>query len=163
MEPSEPSLHRLTTEQPNPATAFIDTLPTIDVLRLMNDEDRRVPEAVGQELPAIADAVDGIAARLRTGGHLFYVGAGTSGRLGILDAAECPPTFSTPPTLVQALIAGGPSAVTRSAEGAEDDADGGARDIRNAGASASDAVVGLSASGRAPYVLGALDAARFSG
>ena len=163
MQPTEPALHRLTTEQPNPATAFIDTLPTAEVLRLMNAEDQRVPDAVAQVLPAITEAVDGIAARLATGGRLFYVGAGTSGRLGILDAAECPPTFSTPPTMVQALIAGGPSAMTHSIEGAEDDAEAGARDVRQAGVAAGDAVVGLSASGRAPYVLGALDAARAVG
>lgn len=129
----------------------------------MSNEDRRAAEAVNEQAPAIAAAVEMITARLQCGGRLLYVGAGTSGRLGALDAAECPPTFGTPPDLVQALIAGGPAALTRAIEGAEDDAAAGRRDLLAAGITAADAVVGLSASGRAPYVLGALDAARAFG
>lgn len=160
MQPTEPSLHSLTTEQVNPASAAIDTFSALGIVELMNEEDRRVPDAVATQLPIIAAAVDRIVDRLAAGGRLYYVGAGTSGRLGALDAAECPPTFRTPPDLVQALIAGGPTALTRSVEGAEDDEQGGRRDLLAAGASGGDAVVGLSASGRAPYVLGALAAAR---
>ena len=163
MEPAEPSLHGLTTEQPNPASADLDRRSALEIVRLMPEEDRRVPEAVGRQLPAIAAAVEAIVARLAAGGHLFYVGAGTSGRLGVLDAAECPPTFSTAPELVQGIIAGGPAALVRSIEGAEDDAEAGRRDLLTAGMGAADAVVGLSASGRAPYVLGALAAARAAG
>jgi N-acetylmuramic acid 6-phosphate etherase len=160
MDPLGPSLQQLTTEQANPASAAIDTLSALEIVTLMNAEDRRVPTAVDSQLPAIAAAVDVITARLQAGGRLFYVGAGTSGRLGALDAAECPPTFNTPPELVQALIAGGPPALTRAVEGAEDDTDAGRRDLLAAGLAAGDAVVGVSASGRAPYVLGALAAAR---
>lgn len=160
MQPAEPSLRQLATEQANPASAALDTLSALEIVRLMNAEDAHVPEAVGRELPAVAAAVEVITGRLRAGGHLFYVGAGTSGRLGTLDAAECPPTFSTPPELVQALIAGGPQALTHAVEGAEDDPAAGRRDLQAAGVSGADAVVGISASGRAPYVLGALDLAR---
>lgn len=156
MEPSEPLLQDLTTEQSNPASTAIDMLSALAIVRLMNVEDRVVPEAVSKELPVIAAAVDAISARMQAGGHLFYIGAGTSGRLGTLDAAECPPTFSTPPELVQALIAGGATALTHAVEGAEDDAAAGRRDLLAAGLGAGDAVVGISASGRAPYVLGAL-------
>lgn len=160
MYPVEPSLQQLSTEQVNPASAAIDTLSALEIVTLMNAEDRHVPEAVGSHLPAVAAAVDVITTRLRAGGRLFYIGAGTSGRLGALDAAECPPTFNTAPALVRALIAGGPTALTRAVEGAEDDADAGRRDLLAAGLAAGDAVVGISASGRAPYVLGALAAAR---
>jgi N-acetylmuramic acid 6-phosphate etherase len=160
MDPLGPSLQRLTTEQANPASAAIDSLSALEIVKLMNADDQRVPAAVGSQLPAIAAAVDVITARLQAGGRLFYVGAGTSGRLGTLDAAECPPTFNTPPELVQALIAGGPLALTRAVEGAEDDTDAGRRDLLAADLGGGDAVVGISASGRAPYVLGALAAAR---
>jgi N-acetylmuramic acid 6-phosphate etherase len=160
MQPVEPGLQQLTTEQVNPATAAIDTLSALAIVRLMNEEDQAVPEAVRRQLPVIAEAVEAISARLQAGGRLFYVGAGTSGRLGALDAAECPPTFSTPPDQVQALIAGGPTALTRAVEGAEDDSAAGRHDLLGAGATGADAIVGLSASGRAPYVLGALAAAR---
>lgn len=158
--PAEPSLQQLATEQANPASSTLDTLSALGIVRLMNAEDAAIPEAVRRELPAIAAAVEVVTARLRAGGRLFYVGAGTSGRLGALDASECPPTFDTPPAMVQALIAGGPAALTHAVEGAEDDPEAGRRDLLAAGAGAGDAVVGISASGRAPYVLGALDLAR---
>ncbi|HEY8744758.1 MAG TPA: N-acetylmuramic acid 6-phosphate etherase [Chloroflexota bacterium] len=160
---AEPNLQGLSTEHANPASAMLDSLSALEIVRLMNAEDRLVPDAVASQLPVIAAAVDVITVRLRDGGRLFYVGAGTSGRLGALDAAECPPTFGTPPDLVQALIAGGPAALTRAVEGAEDDADAGRRDLLAARAGSGDVVVGLSASGRAPYVLGALAAARHLG
>lgn len=128
----------------------------------MHAEDRRMVDAIEPVLPEVARAITLIAERLRRGGHLLYVGAGTSGRLGVLDASECPPTFSTPPSLVRGIIAGGPDALTRAVEGAEDDRDGGYGELR-ATATPDDTVVGLSASGRAPYVLGALIAAREAG
>src|SRR3974390_3117524 len=112
---------RLLTEQPNPATADIDAVPTGEMLRIINSEDRKVAEAVAAEIPAIARAVDAIVAALEAGGRLFYIGAGTSGRLGVLDASECPPTFSVPPALVQGIIAGGEPALTRSSEAAAGD------------------------------------------
>lgn len=156
-------LQHLATEQSNPRSAALDTLSSLEIVQVMNAEDQQVAAAVHSQLPAVAAAVEAITARLQGGGRLFYIGAGTSGRLGALDAAECPPTFGTPPELVQALIAGGPSALTQAIEGAEDDADAGRRDLLAAGVGAQDAVVGLSASGRAPYVLGALAAARIAG
>ncbi|MBZ0301193.1 MAG: N-acetylmuramic acid 6-phosphate etherase, partial [Anaerolineae bacterium] len=139
------------TEQRNPKSMGIDQRPTLDILQIMNDEDATVPGAVRQALPAIAQAVDLAADRLRGGGRLFYVGAGTSGRLGILDAAECVPTFSVPPELVQGLIAGGEAAVMHSIEGAEDSAEGGRRDLMAHDLTAQDVVVGIAASGRTPY------------
>ncbi len=148
------------TEQPNPNTRQIDQLPTLDALRLINAEDATVAAAVEAALPDIAQAVDAIAERLRAGGRLIYVGAGTSGRLGVLDAVECVPTFGTPPELVQGLIAGGLPALTQAAEGAEDDRTAGHDELLALAVSAADAVVGIAASGRTPYVLGALDAAR---
>lgn len=148
------------TEQPNPRTRHIDRLPTLDALRLINAEDATVATAVEKALPEIARAVDAIAERLRAGGRLIYVGAGTSGRLGVLDAVECVPTFGTPPDLVQALIAGGIPALTQAAEGAEDDRAVGHDELLALDATRADAVVGIAASGRTPYVLGALDAAR---
>jgi|DewCreStandDraft_1066081.scaffolds.fasta_scaffold00391_10 N-acetylmuramic acid 6-phosphate etherase len=153
----------LLTEQRNPRTMELDRLSVLELLQVMNEEDRRVPEAVGRVLPAIARAVEGITARLRQGGRLLYFGAGTSGRLGILDAAECLPTFNAPPEQVRGFIAGGPAALTRPIEGAEDDAQAGAADVHAAAVSAQDVVVGLTASGRTPYVLGALQAARERG
>lgn len=153
-------LKRLATEERNERTVEIDCLPTIEVLRLINDEDKKVAFAVEAELPSIARAVDGIADRLAKGGRLFYVGAGTSGRLGFVDASECPPTFGVDPSLVQAIIAGGEKAISHSSEGAEDDAGQGERDIIGRGVNAHDAVVGIAASGRTPYVIGALEAAR---
>ena len=159
MIPTDPrtlSTEALTTEAINPALADIDALDTETRLRLMNAEDATVAAAVGLEIPSIARAVQRAAASLRAGGRLLYVGAGTSGRLGILDAAECPPTFGVAPTVVQGLIAGGEGAMFRAVEGAEDDPDLGAAAIIEADVSEKDTVVGISASGQAPFVLGAL-------
>lgn len=138
-------------------------LPTLEAVRFMNQADHTVASAVEAVLPHIAEAVDLIVARLSQGGRLFYVGAGTSGRLGVLDAAECPPTFSTDPELVQALIAGGSAAIFRAQEGAEDNRLQGGADLNAAGASRRDVVVGISASGNTPYVLGALEWAQSAG
>src|SRR5438552_16802060 len=148
------------TEQENPRTAQISSLPTIEILRLMNEEDARVAEAIAQVLPEIARAVDGIVARLRTGGRLFYTGTGTSGRLGVLDAAECPPTFGVSPELVQAVIAGGYEACYRAVEASEDDAEAGGRDLKSREFTKGDVLVGIAASGRTPYTVGALSYAR---
>lgn len=145
------------TEQSNPNTDHIDQLDTLAMLRVMNDEDQTVAQAVQYALPHIAKAVDAITQRLEQGGRLIYIGAGTSGRLGILDAVECVPTFSTPPELVQGIIAGGERAIMRAVEGAEDDPDGGRSDLMQRQLTADDAVVGIAASGRTPYVIGALD------
>ncbi|MCX7805753.1 MAG: N-acetylmuramic acid 6-phosphate etherase [Planctomycetota bacterium] len=153
-------LDRLETEQPNPASAAIDRASIPEILRAINGEDAKVPGAVREAIPAIARAVETITARLKSGGRLFYVGAGTSGRLGVVDASEMPPTYGTDPSLVQAVIAGGPEAVFRSMEGAEDDYGAGRRDLAARGVGPRDAVLGLSASGRARYVAGALDLAR---
>ncbi len=151
------------TEANNPATIEIDAVSTLEMVQRINAQDMLVAPAVAQELPLIADAIDGVVARLRMGGRLIYIGAGTSGRLGVLDAAEMPPTFGTSPELVRGLIAGGYAALTNSIEGAEDDEAQGQREIENLGITASDAVVGLTASGRTPYVIGALRAARSVG
>jgi N-acetylmuramic acid 6-phosphate etherase len=156
-------LDRLTTEARNPRSEGLDRLDTLDMVRLINAEDATVAEAVGRAAPEIAQAIDGIAERMARGGRLVYAGAGTSGRLGVLDAAECPPTFNADPGQVIGLIAGGPSALTTAVEGAEDDAEDGAAAIRAVGPTADDVVVGITASGRAPWVLGALDAARRAG
>ena len=153
-------LSRLTTEARNPRSRNIDALSTLDMLRLINEEDQSVALAVKDILPDVARAVDLIASRLAKGGRLFYMGAGTSGRLGILDAVECPPTYGTPPELVQGLIAGGNPAVFRAREGAEDDPALGERDLREGGFSCGDVLVGIAASGRTPYVLGGLKYAR---
>lgn len=153
----------LLTEQRNPASADLDRMSTREAVRLMNDEDRKVAEAVGDVAGEIAKAVDLIVAGLSRGGRMFYVGAGTSGRLGVLDASECPPTFGTDPDLVQGIIAGGLPALTRSQEGAEDDREKGAEEIRERAVDGSDTVVGIAASGVTPYVHGALAAARSSG
>lgn len=148
--------HDLITEAPNPASAGIDALSTPDMLRLINAADREVVPAVEREIPNISRAVDAIVERIERGGRLFYIGAGTSGRLGVLDASECPPTFNTPPELVQAIIAGGDRALRHSVEKAEDDPEQGKRDLQEKGFNARDALVGIAASGRTPYVLGAL-------
>ncbi|HLJ58557.1 MAG TPA: N-acetylmuramic acid 6-phosphate etherase [bacterium] len=148
------------TEMINERTRSLDLLPVIEQARLMNEEDRRVPDAVAATLPQIAAAVERIANALRRGGRLVYAGAGTSGRLAVLDAAECPPTFGTPPDLVQAVIAGGPDALLRAAEGAEDDAPAGAREMDARRIGPADAVVGVAASGETPFVLGAVRRAR---
>src|SRR5512139_3388290 len=149
-------LATLVTERRNPRSRRLDRLDTPGVLRLMNREDQRVPRAVAREIPRIAKAVDLIVGRLERGGRLFYVGAGTSGRLGVLDAAECPPTFGTPRTRVQGIIAGGRRALVRSIEGAEDDAVAAAAALRKKRLSERDVVVGIMASRRTPYAIGAL-------
>lgn len=156
-------MRHLITEQGNPRSRGLDQKRSLEVVRLLNREDARVAEAVRRELPKIARAVDAIAKSLRAGGRLFYVGAGTSGRLAVLDAAECPPTFGTPPKMVQALIAGGKRAVLHAVEGAEDSAANGARDLAKAGMKRGDVVVGIAASGTTPYVLGAMRFARQKG
>jgi N-acetylmuramic acid 6-phosphate etherase len=153
-------LESLLTEQTNPASASIDALPIEEALRIINAEDRTVAEAVGREIPAIARAVEVIVNAFRKGGRLFYIGAGTSGRLGVLDAAECPPTFGVPAGMVHGIIAGGEQALARATEASEDDAAAGARDLMEQGFRAGDILAGLSASGRTPYVLGAVEAAR---
>lgn len=151
------------TEQINPNTQHIDRLSTLEMVRLINNEDRLVAGVVADTLPQIAAAIDAITARLREGGRLIYVGAGTSGRLGILDASECVPTFSVPAETIQGVIAGGEIAVTQSVEGAEDDRDAAQVDLAGVQVSARDAVVGIAASGRTPYVLAAVAYARAQG
>jgi N-acetylmuramic acid 6-phosphate etherase len=151
------------TEQRNSRSRGLDRRSTLDILRVINREDSTVAGSVRRELPHIARAVDAIAKSLERGGTLFYIGAGTSGRLGVLDAAECPPTFGTPAGMVRALIAGGDRALRHPIEGAEDSAANGARDLRRAGLSARDVVVGIAASGSTAYVLGALAFARQKG
>ncbi len=156
-------LSQLETEGINPATAAIDCLSPLEIVRVMNAEDAKVAAAVERELPRIATAIEEIAGRLRRGGRLIYVGAGTSGRLGVLDASECPPTFGTPPGLVVGCIAGGPSALTNAVEEVEDSADVGRSDAARLAITDADAVVGIAASGRTPYVLGAIDHAAAQG
>jgi N-acetylmuramic acid 6-phosphate etherase len=148
------------TEQENPRTRELSRLPTAEVVRLMNEEDAGVAAAVGRVLPDVARAVEGVVERLKSGGRLFYVGTGTSGRLGVLDASECPPTFGVPPELVQGIIAGGYEALYRAVEASEDDRDAGARDAEARGVGARDALVGIAASGRTPYTVGAVEFAR---
>jgi len=147
------------TEQRNPRTADIDQLSTIEILRVMNTEDAGVASAVREALPAIAEAVDVVVERLRSGGTLIYAGAGTSGRLAMLDAVELVPTFGTSPDLVRVLIAGGKPALTRAIEGAEDNREAGRAELRALGVTGRDVVVGLAASGFTPYVVGVLEAA----
>jgi N-acetylmuramic acid 6-phosphate etherase len=151
------------TESINPATAAIDTLSSLEIVRLINQEDARVASAVQAELAHIARAVDIIVERLESGGRLFYFGAGTSGRLGVLDASELAPTYSTPPGLVQAFIAGGDGALRQAVEAAEDDAAGGRQAADEAGVGEGDVVVGITASGGAPWVLGAVEVAHQRG
>lgn len=148
------------TEQENPLTADIGSLPAPEIVQLMNDEDALVAAAVSATLSEVARAIDGIVARLSTGGRLFYIGTGTSGRLGVLDAAECPPTFGISPELVQGIIAGGYEACHRAVEASEDDADAGKTDLETRGFTAKDALVGIAASGRTPYTVGAVEYAR---
>ncbi|MBB5065671.1 N-acetylmuramic acid 6-phosphate etherase [Granulicella mallensis] len=154
--PDQPILGALLTEARNPATEHLDELPTLAMLEVINDEDAKVAGAVRAELPQIARAIDEIAARFGRGGRLFYIGAGTSGRLGVLDASECPPTFSVSADLVQGLIAGGDSALRLSSEHSEDSPEEGARDLAAAKFAQDDTLVGIAASGRTPYVLGAI-------
>jgi N-acetylmuramic acid 6-phosphate etherase len=158
---TEPSGQQTTpeTERLNERTANIDQMSALDIARLMNDEDATVATAVRQELPQIARAIEAIANRLRRGGRLIYLGAGTSGRLGVLDASECPPTFSTPPDLVIGRIAGGDEALRHSIENAEDSEELGRAEIDDLMVKEADAVVGIAASGRTPFVLAAMEAA----
>ncbi len=151
------------TETINPRTRDVDRVTTLEMIRLIADEDARVAPAVAAEAEQIARAIDAIAECLQRGGRLIYIGAGTSGRLGVLDAAEIPPTFGVPPGCVIALIAGGARAVTESIEGAEDDMDGGAREIARVNVTADDVVVGIAASGATPYVIGGMEEAKRRG
>lgn len=153
-------LKKIATEQRNPNTMNIDTLSTLDMIRLINQEDHRVAEAVSLVTDKIAQAVDLIADRLAKGGRLIYCGAGTSGRLGILDAVECPPTYSTDPEMVQCLMAGGYGAIFKAVEGAEDSKELGIQDMKNVSFQPGDVLVGIAASGRTPYVLGCMEYAR---
>ncbi|MBL1110206.1 N-acetylmuramic acid 6-phosphate etherase [Streptomyces sp. 5-8] len=156
-------LASLTTEAFRPELADIDRLPTLDIARLMNGEDAGVPAAVAAQLPRIAAAVDAVAERMGRGGRLVYAGAGTAGRLGVLDASECPPTFNTDPEQVVGLIAGGPAAMVTSVEGAEDSGELARRDLDALKLGPDDTVVGVSASGRTPYAVGAVRHARALG
>ncbi|MFJ2928661.1 N-acetylmuramic acid 6-phosphate etherase [Streptomyces massasporeus] len=156
-------LESLTTEAFRPELADIDRLPTLDIARLMNGEDATVAGAVAARLPQIAAAIDAVAERMTRGGRLVYAGAGTAGRLGILDASECPPTFNTDPSRVVGLIAGGPDAVVTSVEGAEDSRDLARADLEALALTPDDTVVGISASGRTPYAIGAVEHARTRG
>jgi N-acetylmuramic acid 6-phosphate etherase len=156
-------MSKLTTEARNPASEQIDTLAPLEIVRLMNLEDAGVPQAVGREAKTIARAIDVISQQLRAGGRLIYIGAGTSGRLGVLDASECPPTFSTPPAMVVGLIAGGYGALTRAVEGAEDHPESAVADLKNVQFTAADVLVGIATSGRTPYVIGGLRYARAIG
>lgn len=146
----------LETEKVNPATTEIDRMSALEIARVMNEEDAKVAQAISQELPRIARAIEEIAGRLRRGGRLIYVGAGTSGRLGVLDAAECPPTFNVSPEMVIGLLAGGPIAQSQAQEDQEDSAEAGEADVARLNLNANDVVVGVAASGRTPYALGAV-------
>lgn len=157
------NLNSMKTEERNRKTYNIDTLSTIDMIKLINEEDKNVATAVGAETENIALAVDLIAAQLKQGGRLVYSGCGTSGRLGILDAVECPPTYSTAPDDIIGLIAGGKDAIFRAIEGAEDDEEQGAEDLRRIAFCSKDVLVGIAASGRTPYVLGAMKHAKSLG
>ncbi|MFF2504998.1 N-acetylmuramic acid 6-phosphate etherase [Streptomyces sp. NPDC058067] len=156
-------LETLTTEAFRPELSGIDRLPTLEIARIMNGEDTAVPTAVAAQLPQIAAAIDGTAERMARGGRLVYAGAGTAGRLGVLDASECPPTFNTDPSEVVGLIAGGPTAMVTAVEGAEDSKELAAGDLDALGLTADDVVVGVSASGRTPYAIGAVEHARARG
>ena len=153
-------LAQLLTEQRNPRTLHIDQLPTLEALRLMHEEDSLAVDSVAPELARIAAAVDAITERLTNGGRLMYIGAGTSGRLGVLDASECPPTFGVSYDLVQGIMAGGYNALYQATESTEDDPAAGVRDLQARGFTKQDVLVGIAASGRTPYVLGAIAEAR---
>jgi len=157
------ALEKLTTEQRNPASVAIDRVSTVEMLQIINQEDRKVALAVEAAIPQIAKAVDAIAARAAEGGRLFYIGAGTSGRLGVLDASECPPTFNVSYDMVQGIMAGGMDALYKATEATEDSREMGAYDIEERGFLATDTLVGIAASGRTPYVLGAIEKARQMG
>jgi N-acetylmuramic acid 6-phosphate etherase len=152
-------LGRLLTEQTNPNSSAIDAVSTVEMMRVINDEDRKVAESITPELENIARAVDAIVETFERGGRLFYIGAGTSGRLGVLDASECPPTFSVPAEQVQGIIAGGEAALSRATEATEDDPATGVRDLLERGFKGGDVLCGIAASGRTPYVLGAISEA----
>ncbi|MCD2345688.1 N-acetylmuramic acid 6-phosphate etherase [Clostridium guangxiense] len=156
-------LESLITEQVNSSTKNIDTMSTIEILNSINNEDIKVAYAVKKEIPSIVKAVDIVSEKLKNNGRLFYIGAGTSGRLGILDASECPATYSTDPEIVQGIIAGGSNAVFTSIEGAEDDEDKGKSIIKERGINSKDVVIGITASGRTPFVIGAMKAAKRNG
>ena len=156
-------LEDLVTERVDPRYSGIDRASVAELALLMNEADASVPAAILGAMDAIVPAIEAVTERLARGGRLLYVGAGTAGRLGVLDASECPPTFGTPPELVQGIIAGGPGAILAAQEGAEDDADAGAAAMATAGVGPLDAVVGIAASGRTPYVMGALRASRARG
>lgn len=157
------NIKNLETELRNPRTQTIDSMNTLDILTAINKEDMTVPAAIQKCLPVLAEIVNEICSRLENGGRLYYVGAGTSGRLGVLDASECPPTYGVSPLLVQGIIAGGDSALRVSSEGTEDNPQQGRSDLIKAGITKKDAVIGLAASGRTPYVIGALDYANSIG
>jgi N-acetylmuramic acid 6-phosphate etherase len=156
-------LQQLVSEGRNPRTTEIDLMSSLEMVTTINDEDGGVAGAVRQTLPQVAQAIDAIVTAFNAGGRLVYIGAGTSGRLGVLDASECPPTFGVPPTMVVGLIAGGLDALVNASEGAEDRADAGAADLAAIGFSARDVVVGIAVSGRTPYVIGALEHAKALG
>ena len=156
-------LTQLETEKKNPASAHIDELSSLEMVKIIHAEDQRAVDAVTPILPKIAEAVEQIALRMRSGGQLIYCGSGTSGRLGVLDAVECPPTYGTPPELVTGILAGGTNAMFRAKEGAEDDESQGMNDLADFPVAETDTVVGLSASGRTPYVIGALRCAKEAG
>ena len=150
-------LEKLTTETRNENTLDIDRVSTLEMVKKINNEDKKVAEAIEKELPNIAEAIDEIVKRMRKGGRLIYIGAGTSGRLGVLDASECPPTYGVSEELVQGIIAGGKEAIFRAKEGAEDSKELAVEDLKNKSLTANDIVVGLAASGRTPYVIGGLN------
>lgn len=156
-------LANLTTEKVNKRSTNIDVCSTNEILHIINDEDKTVPMAVEKEIPNIEKAIDAIAERMKKGGRLFYVGAGTSGRIGILDASECPPTFGTDPSLVEGIIAGGHTAIFKAVEGAEDSMELGKNEIIKRNINSNDSVVGITASGRTPYVIGAIREAKKAG
>ena len=161
--PATGSRGHLLTEQANPLSTHLDQLPTAELVRVFCEEDRRPQEAVAAAAPELSTAIDAIAERLRQGGRLFYLGAGTSGRLGVLDAAECPPTFCSAPELVQGVLAGGAAALLRSSEGLEDLFDAGRDDLMKRGFGPADCLVGIAAGGTTPYVHGGLSHARSIG
>lgn len=154
---------QLLTENRNVSTMNIDSVSTMEMLQMINDEDKKVALAVEKEIANIASAVDIIVEKLQSGGRLIYIGAGTSGRIGILDASECPPTYGTDPGLVQALIAGGEEAIVKSIEGAEDDSELGVKNLKSINFNKDDVLLGIAASGRTPYVLGAVEYAKSIG
>jgi N-acetylmuramic acid 6-phosphate etherase len=160
---SRPPRERRRTELRNQASRDLDHMSSLEIVRLMNREDRRIAPTIARELPAISSAVDGIVNRIRHGGRLLYIGAGTSGRLGVLDASECPSTFGVSPQLVRALIAGGPKAIQNPVEGGEDNRLQARRDLHKLGVNKNDALVGLAASGTTPYVLSAISYAKQKG